>query len=96
MAVNEQITALHKQAYDIARNEIIRIVRHILKTYKTPRTFRMAMGTYSFYDKSDERLDHKPCFYRRLNEFTDKWDDIFGLTGDPLKIDKDLSVDKTY
>lgn len=94
---NKEIQALLKQADRIAMDEVIRIVRSVLSTYKKPHCFRMAMGTYSFYYKDGGVINLQGrAYYKALNNFMDEWDDLLKITGCPLKIDKDGSIDENY
>ena len=91
-------TRINKKIIEIQRigyTEILRLARKILKKYKRPYIFTMAMGTYVFEDKNGNNL-YQTAYTRELDNFLCDLDIMFGFTGCATRITKDLKIDKTY
>jgi hypothetical protein len=47
--------------------------------------FVMGMGTWCFYDESDNQYSDDDCFVEDMDNFIDEWDEYLHLTGQPMR-----------
>lgn len=85
------------QAYNLARAKVEKMARKILREHPNLEAFIMAMGSATFSVKGQLYslgLDER-AYFRPLDNFINKWDDMLGLTGDPMWITGPDGVIKT-
>lgn len=80
MNANKQIENKMAEIHEIARGEIIRIARKVLRVHVEPLMFHMIMGGYKFTDKNHCILD-QDRYTNELNGFLSQWDDCFSFPG---------------
>ncbi len=97
--MKNNIDILFEKAEKHALKEVEKMARNILKKHKHLNMFVMAMGTYFFVDNDGENVDTKRevyvnykysyqdsfLYFQPLNDFMDKYDTTFKLTGNPMK-----------
>lgn len=90
-SVNKRLTALVAKAETLAQKELERIALKLLRRNKKRYTeFVMAMGVATF-TTTDNRIvgvDEDPRF-AELDRFLQYWDDMFKLTGNPVRFKHD-------
>lgn len=89
--VNEQINRMYLDAARLAKDEMIRLARKILKEHPKYDECIIAMGEIFFTTDNDEigvrELTYK--YFQPLADFIDEWDEIFGLTGEGVRFTAD-------
>lgn len=91
MAANKEIQKLLNQADKIAEKKVIRLAREYLKSHPKLKHFTIAMGTYFFVSKKNDKVMHnyEP---KRLWNFIEKWDEVLNISGNPMVITLDRVV----
>lgn len=90
-SVNKRLTAMVAKAETLALKELERIALKLLKRNKKRYTeFVMAMGvaTFTTTDNHSVHADEDPRF-SELHRFLLDWDDMFKLTGNPVRFKLD-------
>lgn len=89
MSVTKQIQVEYDKAHQIGYDEITRLAIVVIKRYKIPVEFYMAMGTYFFQDKDGKVLGSHgdtSSYCSNIDKLMGEWDDRFSFTGHPLHI----------
>lgn len=93
--VNKHINRVYLDAARLAKDEMIRLARKILKEHPKYDECIIAMGELFFTTDDDEievrdydgELTYK--YFQPLADFIDEWDEIFGLTGEGVRFTAD-------
>ncbi len=80
---------LYREAEALLMEELKARVMRVLRGKNRAHSFCMAMGTWSFYDKSGDPISNypeTPRYMRSVEGVFGDWNDYFHLTGIPLRI----------
>lgn len=94
MTTNKQIQIQYDKGHQIGYDKIIKLAIAVIKRYKRPVEFYMAMGTYFFVDGYHHNFN-KNEYCKDIDKIIYKWDNHFNFTGHPLHITVN-GIDKDY
>ena len=89
-SIKTKINFHYNKAFNYAEQELIRIVRIALKKNKNLDKFTIAMGTYFFQDVNKNILDD--YHNKSVDKFISQYNNMFGLTGNPMIIRVDGEI----
>lgn len=92
---NQRVEQAYLHAMRIAREEQLKIVWKILKRYPSITEYCCATGGAFFIDNQDNFIDVEDSRIQAHEDFINEWDDAFHLTGDPIRIKKEVTGDYT-
>jgi hypothetical protein len=88
-ALDKEISFHLDRAATLARAEVERLARKLLREHPNLEAFIMAMGlaTFSVKGQADSLALYERKYFKPLEDFIVKWDSALGLTGDPMWIE---------
>lgn len=93
----KDIKKLHKQTSQDALALVEREARNVMKHHPKLVEFVMGMGDWGFYDKRDNYLTSETTRYlESFGNLIDTLDDMFGVTGEPMRFTVDGKVIKDW
>ena len=95
----KKLDRILEQADKIAEDEVLRIVKSVIKSGNNEATqFMMAMGTYFFMDGNKDIMYSYTggCISKRLENFIGDYDNILRITGNPIYLQEDGTIKRNW